>query len=169
MKKTIKIAIGAFVLGAIIFGSIGVVASTVFAGSITYQPKNSAWKVSNVEDAIDDLYLKKVGDNYSTDEREIGTWIDGKPLYQKTISTTFATGNITTIPSDWIPQQFEVSMKSTASGLQSSTFYASSNNWWTVYLDNGYIMGIQGSTNYVGRDLFVTIRYTKVDPEPSNN
>ena len=28
---------------------------------------------------------------YSTDEKRIGTWIDGKPLYRKVISTTSAT------------------------------------------------------------------------------
>ena len=29
------------------------------------------------------------GDVYSTDERVVGTWIDGKPIYQKTITGTF--------------------------------------------------------------------------------
>lgn len=32
--------------------------------------------------------------NYSTDEKLIGTWIDGKPLYQKTlVNTTFTSGS----------------------------------------------------------------------------
>lgn len=31
-------------------------------------------------------------DTYSTEERRIGTWINGKPLYQKTITKTFTSG-----------------------------------------------------------------------------
>ena len=48
-----------FVLGAIIFGGIGtVVAATILAKDVTYPPKDTSWKVSNVEDAIDSLYTK---------------------------------------------------------------------------------------------------------------
>lgn len=32
-------------------------------------------------------FMKKEGQIYSTDEQVIGTWIDGKPLYRKTIET----------------------------------------------------------------------------------
>lgn len=34
------------------------------------------------------------GDLYSTDEKMIGQWIDGKPLYQKTITTTVSTAHV---------------------------------------------------------------------------
>ena len=55
MKKGI---IG-FVLGALIFGSIGVVSAyTIFANDIGYTPKDTSWEVDNVKDAIDDLYSK---------------------------------------------------------------------------------------------------------------
>jgi hypothetical protein len=30
------------------------------------------------------------GHKYSTDEHVVGTWIDGKPLYEKTVNTTIA-------------------------------------------------------------------------------
>jgi hypothetical protein len=35
--------------------------------------------------AVAPTNLIKEGHNYSTDEQVIGTWIDGKPLYEKTI------------------------------------------------------------------------------------
>ena len=39
------------------------------------------------------------GNNYSTEEQVIGTWIDGKPIYQKTINFGVLPNNATkTIP-----------------------------------------------------------------------
>ena len=37
------------------------------------------------------------GNNYSTDEQVIGTWIDGKPLYQKTLINNNATSGATSL------------------------------------------------------------------------
>ena len=59
MKKVFKSRIFAFVLGSLIFGSIGVVSAyTIFANDIGYTPKDTTWEVDNVKDAIDDLYTK---------------------------------------------------------------------------------------------------------------
>ena len=66
MKRIIKSRIFAFILGAIIFGSIGVYASSYLAKDISFTPKNTNWKkedgtdITNVKDAIDDLYKKIV-------------------------------------------------------------------------------------------------------------
>ena len=101
MKKDIlKVAVISATVGAIVAGSAtGVVAYGMGANQVEFTPTDSAWKVNNVNEAIDDLYIKKTGDNYSTEERVIGTWIDGKPLYQKTIVRTG------TISSSSIPHQ----------------------------------------------------------------
>lgn len=72
MKKIFKKSnIFAFILGAIIFGSIGVVSAyTIFANDIGYTPKDTTWKksngedITNVQDAIDILYDKS---NISSD------------------------------------------------------------------------------------------------------
>ncbi len=54
MKKTI---IGIII--GIVVGTIStVVASSYIASNIAYTPKDSTWKVDNVEDAIDELYTK---------------------------------------------------------------------------------------------------------------
>ena len=83
MKKYII----AFVLGAIIFSGIsGVTAYTIMANSIEFQSRNNNWNVNNVGDALNSLYTMKTSEDYSTDEKRVGTWINGKPLYQKTIS-----------------------------------------------------------------------------------
>lgn len=87
MKKVLKSNIFWFLFGALIFGMIGgVSAVTILSKDIAYQPKGD-WNVSNVEQAIDSLYMSKTSDNYSTDEKAIGTWIDGKTIYQKVIAT----------------------------------------------------------------------------------
>jgi len=51
MNKVIKSRIFFFIIGALIFGSVGVLASTILARDIAY-------KNTNVEDALDDLYAK---------------------------------------------------------------------------------------------------------------
>ena len=57
MKKVLKSRIFAFIVGSIIFGSIGVVSAyTILANDIGYTSKDTTWKVDNVKDAIDDLY-----------------------------------------------------------------------------------------------------------------
>ena len=47
------------------------------------------------------LLNKKMGEltAYSTEETVIGTWIDGKPIYRKTINDTIA--NVNTVMSAW--------------------------------------------------------------------
>ena len=56
-----KIIIG-FLLGGILFGSIGIYAASYLAKDISYTPENASWEVSNVNDALDNLY-KKANDN----------------------------------------------------------------------------------------------------------
>ena len=65
MKKIIKNPIFTFILGALIFGGIvGVSAYTIFANDIGYTPNDTTWKksngedITNVKDAIDELYTK---------------------------------------------------------------------------------------------------------------
>ena len=51
MKKMIL----GFILGLVVAGGIGVLAYTITADKIGYSPKDSSWKVTNVNDAINDL------------------------------------------------------------------------------------------------------------------
>ena len=84
-KKQMKKFLVAIISTAVVFGTIGVAAGSYTAKQIIYRPSDTTWKVSNVSDAIDSIKYNKTSDNYSTEEKVVGTWIDGKPLYQKTI------------------------------------------------------------------------------------
>ena len=55
MKNNIKIVLG-FILGAIIFGSIGVYASTLMAKDVEFSSSKENWQAGNVGEALDDLY-----------------------------------------------------------------------------------------------------------------
>lgn len=66
MKIIIKSRLFAFILGALIFSGItGVAAYNMFAKDIKYTPSDTTWKksngedITNVEEAIDELYNKK--------------------------------------------------------------------------------------------------------------
>ena len=69
MKKFIKNNIIGFILGAVIFSSITVAAYSVLANDIGYTPKDNTWKkangedITNVKDAIDELYATSVDYN----------------------------------------------------------------------------------------------------------
>ena len=59
MKKIFTNSVFMFILGAVIFSGItSVVALTFFAGDIIYEPSKTEWEVSNVKEALDDLYVR---------------------------------------------------------------------------------------------------------------
>lgn len=79
MKKIIKNNIFGFILGAIIFGSIvGVSAYTIYANNIGYTPSDTTWKkangedITNVEEAINELYASSLSTGYNTIELKYG-------------------------------------------------------------------------------------------------
>ena len=80
MKKIFKNSnIFAFILGAIIFGGIvGVSAYAILANDIGYTPSDTAWKkangedITNVEEAINELYASSLSNGYNTIELKYG-------------------------------------------------------------------------------------------------
>ena len=169
MKKYIK-DITIFVFGLITAGSIGVAAYTYNANNIEYTPKDSSWKVSTVAEAINSLVNDTKGSvmNYSTDEQVVGTWIDGKPLYQKTISnlsknTTMNAwndiANVSTLDIDKIIYSEAVWYGSADDGvMQVSAVRNKTSNMLKVLAPN---------LNVTITD--VTIRYTKTTDTGSSN
>lgn len=73
MRRIIKNNLLGFILGAIIFSGVTVLATQYLAKDISFSPKNSTWKASdgsdivNVKDAIDDLY--KLKNNINLNEK----------------------------------------------------------------------------------------------------
>ena len=48
-----------FIIGGLVFGTISVFATaTILSTNVEYDPRDTEWGVENVEDALDDLYVK---------------------------------------------------------------------------------------------------------------
>lgn len=98
MKKIFKSRIFSFILGAVIFSGISVCAYSLSSNDISFTPENNNWQVSNVEEAVNDLYDKSnLGDleiimskgnvaNGTTITTEVGSYI-----FVSSPATTYAT------------------------------------------------------------------------------
>lgn len=112
--------------------------------------------------------------NYSLEEQVIGSWINGKPLYQKTFSTTIPTYNsdksftpvltIENIESMVNYKGFYIANNDTVvlpyasgeyNGNTSGGFHCS------LFQRNNQIMMTQGFSNISGKSLYITMQYTK--------
>ena len=60
IKKLITSRIFSFILGAILFSGVTVFAYSISSKDIAFTPTNENWQVTNVEEAINDLYTKKI-------------------------------------------------------------------------------------------------------------
>ena len=105
--------------------------------------------------------------NYSTDEQIVGTWIDGKTLYEKTFYMDDFTGvtlsgfnivsGLTGIDKAWIT---EGNIKNNDGNTFKLDNYLSSNAYaYVMYQSTGNIRAVIHGFNPVY--LFVTLRYTK--------
>ena len=130
-----------------------------------------------------------LGQNYSTSEQVIGTWVDGKPLYQKSFviaadelssyTTDLLSTNIDSIMFD-LSSSFINTRESNGTGAT----LIKSLSYWDTYNDQGF--RINPSSEYIGISMFkssssqnvvygnsvITLRYTKTTdttPEEENN
>ena len=164
MKKTIL----GIIIGIVVGTTANVIASTMLASQITYTPKDSTWKVNNVEAAIDSLMLSKTETNYSTEEKVVGTWIDGKPLYQKSFKQA-----INASGTSWVKAGVTIDNLDKLLGYTT----LSANN----YPSNSAITAIR--KNYYGdntigilvidvglgmQECYITIQYTKTTDQATN-
>lgn len=99
--------------------------------------------------------------NFSTDEKVIGTWIDGKPLYQKTFTnlTTISAGTLLTLSSDIIiVNVYGV----TEHGIFLNS-YNGENTYFIFTCGNNVAHSIymKCGSGYVGVSCYITIQYTK--------
>lgn len=109
------------------------------------------------------------GDMYSTDEKMIGQWIDGKPLYQKTKTMTI--GN----SSGW--QTFAHGISDIDTVIESHGFIKYSNEFYNLphcTSTSGASMGVTATGTYIyiqapsksGAPAAVTLTYTKSTDSP---
>ena len=104
--------------------------------------------------------------HYTTDEQVIGTWVGGKPLYQKTLaihnsSVVDSDRTITTIDSTFRVKNWE------AFAIENGVNYkipyvAGSGNASFFFRENGNVeFTIRNTTFAAGSDFYITIEYTK--------
>lgn len=115
-----------------------------------------------------------IADIYSTEEREIGVWTDGKPLYQKTISFGVLPNNTTksvehgvsNISTKFIANAFSKNSNNLTIPIPYAT--APTTDQAQIYIDNTYI-NIKTPTNMAGyTDTYITINYTKTTDTPGS-
>ena len=105
-------------------------------------------------------------DIYSTDEQMIGTWIDGKPLYKRTIHIHNESAVTSDMTIGTIDSTFRVkNWKAFAieSGVNYKIPYVAGNGNASIYFpDNGNIQFTIRNTSFAaGSDFYITIEYTK--------
>ena len=184
MKKIInKNKIFGFIIGLIVCG-VTVYAVSNAAKDITFKASNTNWTVGNVADALDSLYISRTNNDFSTTEKVIGKWIDGKPLYQKTLeldinntdkqSIAHNISNVDIIYIDLGNSYIYRSNSSDKSSFTSLSLGVSNNSLVGSYL--AYIQTVN-RTNVVIRagssidfnKAIVTLKYTKTTDQATNN
>ena len=175
-KKIILKGMIIFTFVGVIFGSIaGVAAYTYNAKDIEYTPSDRTWNVQNVSDAITSLKSGAPGSsvNYSEEEQVVGTWIDGKPLYQKVVSGTSGSKNtwnlLASIGINNTIVTCDLYLTDTAGFLLKDGFSkgavievaANAGN-------NGDIKVYVGDVSMENRSVYAIIQYTKTTDEATN-
>ena len=169
-KKIIRKGIFIFLIVGTIFGSIaGVTAYTISAKEIGYSPKDSSWKVNNVADAIESLKTLKGGStNYSTEEQVVGTWIDGKPVYQKTFFKDNLVGGVSIIESNFVSNNNVarvINIDALLSNANNKSFSSIANDvlseQYICVNNDGDIEFKKSTTSSSSWEVTVTLQYTK--------
>lgn len=111
-------------------------------------------------------------DNYSTEEQIIGTWIDGKPIYQKSAQVTLPTITYGT----WGQVKWDIASLNVNEIISLKYLTRQSTNQWTdgFYMDSGgyvlkalyindtsHIEVISNNGIYSNGKCYITIQYTK--------
>lgn len=103
------------------------------------------------------------GHNYSTTEHVVGTWIDGKTVYEKTIVAT----NIRVNTSDWqnLEQISDIDTLINTEGTITILFNGQQTGIGTYFNvsvnSSGYVRFFCTAWNNENADVVVIIRYTK--------
>lgn len=111
-----------------------------------------------------------VGGNYSTSEQVVGTWIDGKPIYQKTVVRTETTQQLmkanqwTSLPMPGVPRSSEIDTLVESVLVNRQLLENPPANAVMVmsyYLSTGGGLYYFANSPYAWTQLILTLRYTK--------
>lgn len=142
------------------------VLSNLFGNNSKINASEIAIKDNNGKAKTLNNYLDNIN-KYSTDEKIIGTYIDGKPLYKKTFQvTTSATlnafndiysANIENVPS--LHFQFR----------KGNERYPENHQQFSFYVVNGILKEYHTNGYYSEGELTVTLKYTKTTDSGANS
>ncbi len=79
IKSKIDLIVVVFITGIVC------ITGTVYA-TTRFQANEIGYNTTTVADALDSMYQTMFSNNYSTTEKQVGTWLDGKPVYQIAIA-----------------------------------------------------------------------------------
>ena len=169
LKENFKILI--IVLITTVVASVTTIfAYSLVAGDVGYTPHDTTWNVENVEAALNNLNLREnqLDTNFSTDEQVVGRWIDGKKIYQKTITGSGSTTNSSVYyvgkTSEIFPN-IETVVNSSITGTDVHGYGYQSNQYYFVGIGTGssdelVVAQRFGSASH-SFNYRVTVQYTK--------
>lgn len=98
---------------------------------------------------------------YSTTEKAVGTWIDGKILYRKSILRTFVTGVSDITTPHGIPIDTPVRMEGSVGGSP-LTMYANSGFFRITSFSSAVVRVEQSGNSLPSGPSYISLFYTKV-------
>ena len=106
--------------------------------------------------------------NYSTEEQLTGKrWIDGKPIYQKTLCGTSTSGlfqiDLSSLNIDKFlnPSLNWMKNENGNKDVIGDSYYGSSSDFFRYYFSEDSILKIESGSGYSHGDFYLTIQYTK--------
>lgn len=158
-------------------------AREMYTNSQNYEETEIAKITNNIDGYVDgnrgtikiseeEYEMLKNANSYPTEEKIVGTWIDGiTPIYKKTIQITTpnSTGDYKIIEYNTISQNLNFIIKADGVILDSNggtnipSFY-DSNTWTELTWDvstRAIYMRATNTVIYAGRTAYITIQYTK--------
>lgn len=107
-----------------------------------------------------------VSDYYSTNEKVVGVWTDGRPLYQITYNFTMPSANvdytIATLPTGANPKQMYGGIEwGTGSYIEVNYYDSSAPTSCLCYVVNRVVKIMGRDQDLANKPAFVTIKYTK--------
>lgn len=106
--------------------------------------------------------------NYSTEEQIVGTWIDGKPIYEKTLVITSFTGGDSTVNHNI--ENMDVTTARVIDGYYlvfgsvpiPPNCYYNADAYTTTYIDNNTTIHLRLGNTWTCTKVVITIQYTKI-------
>jgi len=144
------------------------------ASDIAYDNSLSGLVSENVQQAIDELHDEiEIGNIYSTDEKKVGEWIDGKPIYEKTfvVQSATGTGGIKVVDTSNLDIDIMISfsgfirrdVSADKHQIVDINWFFDSNTYTSTFYEeseNGIFQKIVGQI-YQNKPLYITMKYTK--------